>query len=196
MRPRAHFLLLNTFRHLINTFFAFFSTNYGQKKTAHRFDVPWLVSKRQNYKKSMSILKSFKKSIIWVVSESSSSKTLKVTTILSKNVNISIAGKLIVKIFYYFLCTSINIYQNEKKFMMKKKLKNFHWNAAKQKFVAWSIQKLWIKERERYGSRGCVKTLFLAVSKIDIFTSYHCNFQSFWATTFWHHSNDRFFEAL
>ena len=36
----------------------------GKKKTAHRFDTPWLISKRQNYKKSMSILKSFKKSII------------------------------------------------------------------------------------------------------------------------------------
>ena len=78
----------------------------------------------------------------------------------------------------------------------KKNSENFLQNGAKQKFVTWSVQKLWINKRERYSSKGCVKTLFLAVSKIDIFTSYHCNFQSFWATTFWHHSNDRFFEAL
>ena len=82
----------------------------GKKKTAHRFDTPWLISKRQNYKKSMSILKSFKKSIIWVVSENFSSKTSKVITNLSKNVKISIAEKLIIKNFYCLLYISINIY--------------------------------------------------------------------------------------
>ena len=53
-------------------------------KMAHLFDVLWLTGKRQNYKKiSMSALNSVKKSTIWVVPESFSSKTKKVTTILS-----------------------------------------------------------------------------------------------------------------
>ena len=50
------------------------SANYGQKKNRTSIWRAWLVSERQNYKKFMSILKSFKKSINWVVSESSSLK--------------------------------------------------------------------------------------------------------------------------
>ena len=57
------------------------------KKNAQLFDVSWFVHRRWNYKKSVSILKSFKKSINWVMSERCSSKILETTMIWSKNVN-------------------------------------------------------------------------------------------------------------
>ena len=58
-----------------------------KKKIAQLFEDSWFVHRRWNYKKSVSILKSFKKSINWVVSERCSSKTLKTTMIWSKYVN-------------------------------------------------------------------------------------------------------------
>ena len=69
--------------------------NHAKKKKeiAQLLDDSWFVHRRRNYKKSVSILKSFKKSINWVVSWRCSSKTLETTMIWSKDVNFAYCQK-------------------------------------------------------------------------------------------------------
>ena len=73
----------------VQTFFL----TMAKKNFAQLFDDYCFIHRGLNYKKSVSILKSLKKSINWVVSEYCSSKTSEIMMIWSKDVNFAYCQK-------------------------------------------------------------------------------------------------------
>ena len=101
-----------------------------------------------------------------------------------------------VKFFHCFLCTSTNIHLNEKKFMTEKKFGKFSSKCRQAESSSLIRLETVIKWKQMVQFIERNKNVISCNWDIDNFTLNLCNFWIFWARICWHHSNDRFFEAL